>query len=50
MPVEEYPQLPEMPTASGTIKADDFATAVSQASAAAGRDEMLPLLTGVRLG
>jgi DNA polymerase-3 subunit beta len=49
MPVEEYPRLPEMPTATGTIKADQFATAVSQASAAAGRDEMLPLLTGVRL-
>lgn len=49
MPVDEYPQLPEMPTASGTVKADVFATAVAQASAAAGRDEMLPLLTGVRL-
>ncbi|RLV57289.1 DNA polymerase III subunit beta [Aeromicrobium phragmitis] len=49
MPVDEYPQLPEMPTSSGTIKADAFATAVAQASAAAGRDEMLPLLTGVRL-
>ncbi len=49
MPVEEYPQLPDMPTTTGTIKADEFATAVAQASAAAGRDEMLPLLTGVRL-
>ena len=49
MPVEEYPQLPQMPTASGTIKAEEFATAVAQAGAAAGRDEMLPLLTGVRL-
>jgi DNA polymerase-3 subunit beta len=49
MPVEEYPQLPDMPTATGTIKSDEFATAVAQASAAAGRDEMLPLLTGVRL-
>jgi DNA polymerase-3 subunit beta len=49
MPVEEYPQLPEMPTASGTVKSEDFSTAVAQASAAAGRDEMLPLLTGVRL-
>lgn len=49
MPVEEYPQLPEMPTASGSVKSEVFATAVSQASAAAGRDEMLPLLTGVRL-
>lgn len=49
LPVDEYPQLPNMPVASGTVKAEDFASAVSQASAAAGRDEMLPLLTGVRL-
>lgn len=49
MPVDEYPQLPDMPTSSGTVKAEDFATAVGQASAAASRDEMLPLLTGIRL-
>jgi len=49
MPVEEYPQLPSMPTASGTVKAEEFATAVAQAGAAAGRDDMLPLLTGLRL-
>lgn len=49
MPVEEYPQLPTMPTASGTVKGEDFATAVGQASAAASRDEMLPLLTGIRI-
>ncbi|MFS0885788.1 DNA polymerase III subunit beta [Aeromicrobium sp. 179-A 4D2 NHS] len=49
MPVDEYPQLPDMPSSSGTVKADDFATAVGQASAAASRDEMLPLLTGIRL-
>ncbi len=49
MPVEEYPRLPQMPTATGTVKADTFVTAVQQAGAAAGRDEMLPLLTGVRL-
>ena len=49
MPVEEYPQLPEMPSSSGSVKSEVFATAVSQAGAAAGRDEMLPLLTGVRL-
>lgn len=49
MPVEEYPQLPAMPSASGSVKSSAFATAVSQAVAAAGRDEMLPLLTGVRL-
>ena len=49
MPVEDYPTLPQMPTASGRISADVFSTAVSQAVAAAGRDDMLPLLTGVRL-
>lgn len=49
MPVEEYPVLPDMPVTTGTVKAEDFAQAVAQASAAAGRDDMLPLLTGVRL-
>ncbi|MFT4187500.1 MAG: DNA polymerase III subunit beta [Aeromicrobium sp.] len=49
MPVEEYPRLPQMPTSTGAVKADAFVTAVQQAGAAAGRDEMLPLLTGVRL-
>lgn len=49
MPVDEYPRLPEMPSATGSVKSETFATAVSQAVAAAGRDEMLPLLTGVRL-
>ncbi len=49
MPVDEYPSLPQMPTATGTVKAEDFATAVGQASAAASKDEMLPLLTGIRL-
>ncbi|UYM07366.1 DNA polymerase III subunit beta [Solicola gregarius] len=49
MPVEDYPTLPQMPSASGKINADQFATAVTQAVAAAGRDDMLPLLTGVRM-
>lgn len=49
MPVADYPTLPEMPTATGTVKADDFAHAVSQAVTAAGKDDMLPVLTGVRL-
>lgn len=49
MPVDEYPSLPDMPTASGTVKSDDFAHAVAQAVTAAGRDDMLPVLTGVRI-
>src|SRR4051795_7334561 len=49
MPVEEYPTLPEMPQATGTVRSDVFANAVSQAVTAAGRDDMLPVLTGVRI-
>jgi len=49
LPVEEYPALPPMPTASGTVNSDVFAAAVAQAVTAAGRDDMLPVLTGVRI-
>lgn len=49
MPVEDYPSLPELPTASGTVRSDVFAASVLQAVTAAGRDDMLPVLTGVRL-
>jgi DNA polymerase-3 subunit beta len=49
MPEEEYPALPEMPPAAGTIGSDAFATAVAQSAAAAGRDDTLPALTGVRI-
>jgi DNA polymerase-3 subunit beta len=49
MPVEDYPTLPEMPTATGTVPSEAFAHAVAQAVTAAGRDDMLPVLTGVRI-
>ena len=49
LPVEDYPALPEMPGASGSLRGDVFAAAVSQVSIAAGRDDTLPVLTGVRL-
>ena len=49
MPEEEYPALPEMPPAAGTVGSDAFATAVSQTAVAAGRDDTLPSLTGVRI-
>jgi len=49
MPVEDYPTLPEMPEARGTVSSSLFAHAVSQAVTAAGRDDMLPVLTGVRI-
>ena len=49
MQVEDYPSLPEMPEQAGTIDVDDFSKAVSQVTVAAGRDESLPLLTGVKI-
>ena len=49
LPVEDYPALPEMPGASGSLRGDAFAAAVAQVSIAAGRDDTLPVLTGVRL-
>ena len=49
LPVDDYPTLPDMPSAVGTIGADVFATAVSQVAVAAGRDDTLPVLTGVRV-
>lgn len=49
MPVEDYPTLPDMPETAGTIDAATFASAVAQVAIAAGRDETLPLMTGVRM-
>lgn len=49
LPVVDYPALPEMPEATGIIPSEEFARAVSQVVAAAGRDELLPVFTGVRL-
>lgn len=49
MPVEDYPTLPQMPEARGTVSSSVFSHAVAQAVTAAGRDDMLPVLTGVRL-
>lgn len=49
MPVEDYPSLPHMPAATGTVDSEQFAHAVAQAVTAAGRDDMLPVLTGVRI-
>jgi DNA polymerase-3 subunit beta len=49
MPVEDYPSLPNMPTVAGTLDGATFANAVHQVAIAAGRDDTLPMLTGVRL-
>jgi DNA polymerase-3 subunit beta len=49
LPVEEYPALPEMPSATGTVPGEVFASAAAQVAIAAGRDDTLPVLTGVRI-
>ena len=48
LPVEDYPSLPPMPETAGTLGSDVFAAAVAQVALAAGRDDTLPVLTGVR--
>lgn len=49
MPVEDYPSLPSLPDETGTIAADVFSEAISQVAVAAGRDDTLPMLTGIRV-
>lgn len=49
MPVEDYPPLPQMPDASGAVDSAEFAEAVAQTVIAAGRDDTLPMLTGIRI-
>ncbi len=49
LPVEDYPALPGLPPVTGRVGSTAFAAAVGQVSIAAGRDDTLPVLTGVRV-
>ena len=49
LPLDEYPTLPSMPSVAGTVGSDAFAAAVGAVAVAAGRDDALPVLTGVRV-
>ncbi|MFF6951646.1 DNA polymerase III subunit beta [Streptomyces iakyrus] len=49
LPLAEYPSPPGPPAPYGTVDAAAFASAVAQVAVAAGRDDTLPLLTGVQL-
>jgi DNA polymerase-3 subunit beta len=49
LPVEEYPSLPALPETVGRVPGPAFAEAVAQVVVAAGRDDMLPVLTGIRM-
>lgn len=47
MPVEEYPQVPNVETISGAVPADSFSDAVAQVALAASKDDVTPVITGV---
>jgi DNA polymerase III subunit beta len=49
MAVEDYPTLPTLPEETGVLSADLFAEAIGQVAVAAGRDDTLPMLTGIRV-
>ncbi|MFE9447157.1 DNA polymerase III subunit beta [Streptomyces sp. NPDC006739] len=49
LPREEYPSVPPAPGSYGGVDAAAFAAAVGQVAVAAGRDDTLPVLTGVQL-
>jgi DNA polymerase-3 subunit beta len=49
MAVEDYPALPALPEETGVISADLFGEAIGQVAVAAGRDDTLPMLTGIRV-
>lgn len=49
LPAEDYPALPVMPSAAGTVSGSALAAAAAQVAVAAGRDDTLPVLTGVRV-
>ncbi|MFI6653549.1 DNA polymerase III subunit beta [Streptomyces sp. NPDC050529] len=50
LPLDDYPALPPLPGVLGAVDGQEFADAVADVSVAAGRDDTLPTLTGIRLG
>lgn len=50
LPLDDYPVLPPLPEVRGAVDAGEFASAVAQVAVAAGRDDTLPTLTGIRIG
>src|SRR6476659_3608288 len=49
MAVEDYPTLPALPEDTGVISSQLFAEAIGQVAVAAGKDDTLPMLTGIRV-
>ncbi|MBL1086821.1 DNA polymerase III subunit beta [Streptomyces actinomycinicus] len=49
LPLGEYPALPATEEPTGSVLGADLAEAVAQVATAAGRDDTLPVLTGIQL-
>jgi DNA polymerase-3 subunit beta len=49
LPGDDFPTLPDMPPLTGTVGSDAFSSAISQVGIAAGKDDTLPALTGIRV-
>ncbi len=49
IPLDDYPTLPTLPEVTGAINPRLFIEAVTQVASAAGRDDTLPMLTGVHM-
>lgn len=49
IPLDDYPQLPTMPEVTGTISPKLFVQSITQVAAAAGKDDTLPMLTGIHM-
>ena len=49
MAVEDYPTLPALPEETGVVSSELFTEAIGQVAVAAGRDDTLPMLTGIRV-
>ncbi|MGW9129312.1 DNA polymerase III subunit beta [Streptomyces sp. NPDC055681] len=50
LPLDDYPALPPLPGVLGAVDSEEFAAAVAHVAVAAGRDDTLPTLTGIRVG
>lgn len=48
LPLNEYPKLPDLPGQSGLVDAETFTRTIGRLVLAAGRDDTLPVLTGVK--
>ena len=49
MTIEDYPELPALPEETGHIDPHVFTAAIGQVASAAGKDDSMPMLTGIKM-